>query len=513
MSRISSTFKKTKESSGSKGTYLTDVPRARSPSPLRRSSSPSLRKSRSGKLNKSLTNSAELQTIENDYIKNLQQQVYFLELEANYLREQAKKATDMHPKMSAEAERMLYKLRNMQTDVDELNLEVKRREASLDVVQSEKERVLTRLEQEEIERQREKRTLSEEIIQLRRERDQLYVENSRKSNQVEHVSTDKDKVELQLLNAEDTIRMLRKQLDEKTHQHKVTELALGEKRAELLDAESHAREVEDRYITNAAVVHDRTVKDLRDEIRSLRGKLKEAELRNGDEQRLRDRAQQESSEVLQDNTVLSNRVDDLERQLARERELREATDGRRSRNLVELSMLSDKEKQLQAQLRQTQEMLREEKNRSESYLEQLSKQKNMATSLELNNTSTRSALYESEGKHAFLENENRQLKRDKEMLVDHVAELQRQLARKDVTLASNKKSRRDLELELSTLEHDKMADTSLQSSRWKEFEDMADSMKSLSRSMARASSPTRSPRSSIRSPRASRKFGKGMYAL
>ena len=62
-------------------------------------------------LNKSLSNSVELKSIENDYIKNLQQQVYFLELEANYLREQAKKATDMHPKMTAEAERMLYKLR------------------------------------------------------------------------------------------------------------------------------------------------------------------------------------------------------------------------------------------------------------------------------------------------------------------------------------------------------------------------------------------------------------------
>ena len=58
-----------------------------------------------------MRSSAELQTIESDYIKNLQQQVYFLELEANYLREQAKKATDMHPKMTAEAERMLYKLR------------------------------------------------------------------------------------------------------------------------------------------------------------------------------------------------------------------------------------------------------------------------------------------------------------------------------------------------------------------------------------------------------------------
>ena len=63
-----------------------------------------------------------------------------------------------------------------------------------------------------VERQREKRLLSEEIIELRRERDRLSLENSMKSNQVEHVSTDKDKVEVQLLNAEDTIRSLRRQV-------------------------------------------------------------------------------------------------------------------------------------------------------------------------------------------------------------------------------------------------------------------------------------------------------------
>ena len=53
-------------------------------------------------------------------------QIYFLELEANYLREQAKKATEMHPKMTAEAERMLSKLRTLQTEADGLQLDVKR---------------------------------------------------------------------------------------------------------------------------------------------------------------------------------------------------------------------------------------------------------------------------------------------------------------------------------------------------------------------------------------------------
>lgn len=57
----------------------------------------------------------------------------------------------------------------------------------------------------------------------------------------------------------------------------------------------------------------------------------------------------------------------------------------------------------------------------------MSEQKTVSTSLELNNSSTRSALYETEGKYKFLENENKQLKRDKELLIDHVAELQRQV--------------------------------------------------------------------------------------
>lgn len=63
------------------------------------------------KLSASFSKSDELKHIENDYVKNLQQQIYFLELEANYLREQARKATEMHPQMTVEAERMLTKLR------------------------------------------------------------------------------------------------------------------------------------------------------------------------------------------------------------------------------------------------------------------------------------------------------------------------------------------------------------------------------------------------------------------
>jgi len=52
-----------------------------------------------------------LKDVESEYIKNLQQQIYFLELEAEYLRGQAKKATAIQPRMTKEADRMMFKLK------------------------------------------------------------------------------------------------------------------------------------------------------------------------------------------------------------------------------------------------------------------------------------------------------------------------------------------------------------------------------------------------------------------
>lgn len=57
----------------------------------------------------------------------------------------------------------------------------------------------------------------------------------------------------------------------------------------------------------------------------------------------------------------------------------------------------------------------------------MSKQESVSNTLEIDNTTTRGKLYETEGKSQFLDSENKQLKRDKELLIDHVAELQRQV--------------------------------------------------------------------------------------
>lgn len=53
------------------------------------------------------------------------------------------------------------------------------------------------------------------------------------------------------------------QLDEKSEQLRITKLALEEKRSQALEAESHSRQLEDRYMKNASILHDRTIADLR----------------------------------------------------------------------------------------------------------------------------------------------------------------------------------------------------------------------------------------------------------
>ena len=52
-----------------------------------------------------------LATVESAYIRNLQQQVYFLELENDYLREQTSKMAELPPSVALEAEKMMQKIK------------------------------------------------------------------------------------------------------------------------------------------------------------------------------------------------------------------------------------------------------------------------------------------------------------------------------------------------------------------------------------------------------------------
>ncbi|XP_074656380.1 uncharacterized protein LOC141909699 isoform X2 [Tubulanus polymorphus] len=439
----------------------------------------------SGKLNKSM----ELSNIEGEYIKNLQKQIYFLELESNYLREQARKATSMHPIMTSEAERMLSKLRTMQTELDGLHLENQRKESNLDQLGTEKYRLMDRIKIDTSTFAKERRLLTEEIIQLKKDNNALERELSQRDAQIGLQRDELEKNSTAIRASDERVTLLRNQLDQRIEQHKMTQLALEEKRAECLRVEAQLREIEEKYYSSSSALADKATKDLRDEIRMLRQKMKETEMAADQDRYLRTKLTDDSSHLVQENALLNQQVIELTRTIDRERDLRESQETRRSADFTELLSAKDGQKHLQLEMNQMRDELQRERELSKHYREQLAKQEHLSTSTELNASTTRSRLNEIEALHQNAETENTQLRRDKMLLVDHVADLQKQIRDKDDEVLKLRAMCGTVSHRLEDLDHLQTLDNIRQSQKWEEFEKLADTMRSLSHSMALASSP------------------------
>uniref|UniRef100_A0A0B7AFD6 Uncharacterized protein n=1 Tax=Arion vulgaris TaxID=1028688 RepID=A0A0B7AFD6_9EUPU len=432
--------------------------------------------SMSGKLNKSVT---ELATIESEYIKNLQQQIYYLELEAGYLREQARKATEMHPHMTLEAERMLTKLKDMQLEMDKMELELKRRESSIGIHTSEKDRLADILQIEKENRQRDKRLMTEELVTMKKEKDRLERELAHKNEQIRNATTELDTSAHALHNAEIKINTLKAQLEQRVEQHNITQLALEEKRAALLTVEIQLREIEEKYITSAVAIKDKLTHDLRGEIRMLHQKVNEAELGAEKDRFLRDTVSDDMASLVRENSVLNQQVLELSQRLDRERELRISADQQQSRQIAEMVTLKDKLHENDI----LRDQLRLEQDKARQYLDQLTNEGTSSKKSEHELSTIRSHLKEVEEMNRIVDSENAQLRKDKVLLVDHVAELHKKAEEKDRELLTLRNRGEDLETRLRGVDLQKSLELTQQSQRWDEFSRLADSMKSLSQSM------------------------------
>ncbi|KYO25925.1 nucleoporin GLE1-like [Alligator mississippiensis] len=74
-------------------------------------------------------------SIEVDYIKNLQKQVYLLELETSFLREQAKKVTSIQPKITIQAGKLLQKMKELHLEMNNAQLKLGRKESHTELHQ------------------------------------------------------------------------------------------------------------------------------------------------------------------------------------------------------------------------------------------------------------------------------------------------------------------------------------------------------------------------------------------
>ncbi|XP_071855214.1 uncharacterized protein [Apostichopus japonicus] len=437
-----------------------------------------------------MKSTVDMNNIEAEYIKNLQQQIYFLELESNFLRDQARKATDLQPKMTEEASRMLSKLKELQSDMDSLQLEVRRKESNLDMVNTEKERLDQKLRLLSDNHTREKKLLVEEIVTLKKQNDMIQRDINDKEGQILSAKHELDKGSTSLSSAEHQIQMLQAQLDQKTEQLRNTQLVLEEKRTDLIKTQSGLQEMEEKYYSSTASIQDAAVADLRLEIQNLQRKLKESEMSAEHDRYMKSKMSDDVNNLIKENALISSQNLELQKQLERERGLRESRDTRHSTNITELVSIKDREKHLQLELNQTKEELKTERDRVATLMHSLTKQEQRNTQLSLGQNTSKSKVTEYEARLSAVEQENTQLRRDKMLLVDHVSELQRQVSQNEHETLRYHSHIKTLEGKLEDEHKRSHLEISMQSQKWSEFEKMAESMKNLSRSMtARSMSP------------------------
>ncbi|CAC5384912.1 unnamed protein product [Mytilus coruscus] len=405
-------------------------------------------------------------------------------------RDQAKKATEMHPKMTAEAERMLTKLRTMQLEIDSLQMEIKKKETIIAVTNTEKEKTFERLHDEEAARSRDKRNLMDEIIELKKEKDMMERELNQKDSQLFDAKTELDKSATALKNAEIKIQSLRSQLEQRGEQHNLTQITLDEKRSELLSVQTQLRELEDKYYNNTLQIQDKVANDLKDEIRLLRQNLKETEMTAEHDRYMKSKLTDDNANLVRENAVLTQQLGDLQKEVERERGARQTTESRHTQSHSELLQLRDKEKDAKFEISHLQEQLRKEQEKSRHYLENLTKTESSTTSTELQLKTVKSRVSELESFQHSMERECEQLRKDKLLLVDHVSEIQRKLEAKDQEIILLRSQNQTMEGKLRDIDRMNMMESSIQSQKWEEFEKLAESMRSLSHTMSHTGTST-----------------------
>ncbi|XP_069743015.1 uncharacterized protein [Narcine bancroftii] len=383
-------------------------------------------------------NSAEspLVCVEAEFIRNLQQQIYYLELEANFLREQTKKSIMLQPKVESEAERLSQKLRELHSRVDDLHIELKRKEAYLNTLEFEKERLSNQLKLSDDSHSKEKLSLLEEIRQLKETKFLTDRELSDKEMELLQSKQELDRQITNLKNTEQMVITIKEQIGQRSEQEKVILKQLEEKCLKLLKLQSTIHEMEDEHYSNTAAMQDKITCDYRDEICLLNQQLREKAMMREQDRFLRSKMTDDCAILIKENAELHSQILELKKQLDRERIVKEETDPCRTSSAIQLITAKDHKQQLKYEVKRHKDLLIIEKNKFREVMDKILLIEQGKTSLELNKDIVQSRVAEIQNHITNTEEENMQLQRDKALLTDLITDLQKQNFRTSWQLAT-----------------------------------------------------------------------------
>jgi len=440
------------------------------------------RKSLSSAMN--ITKSLDFSTVESEYIRNLQQQIYFLELENDYLRDQTSKVVELPASVTIEAEKMMGKIKVMRRELQSREDDLVKKESAINILQHDKQSTMSRLELVEESYSTEKRELINDIVQLKKKNERYEIDLKHKENDLSTVNDDLENTLLNSKEADQKVHKLQQELTSKTNECNQLKIAYEDKRNECIKSEAEFRELEERFFRSKITTHEESEKELRVEMKRLRYDLREKELQSQQDRTLRIKISDDCAALVKENAGLSSQVIELQKNLDAEQQYQEDQSTRKQTNIQELVTLKENRQHYQRELENLKEELEIEQNKYRKLLDKFVNEEENHTRAELSRCKLKANLEEVEGRESLESRDNVELRRDNVMLTDKINNLQRKL--RDVTdnydLLQSRHS--ELEGEFNNTQSKLRLEANYDRIKWEEFDRMTKHMNEFSKSMS-----------------------------
>ncbi|XP_063773338.1 cingulin-like protein 1 isoform X2 [Pseudophryne corroboree] len=339
------------------------------------------------------------------------------------------------------------------------------------------------IQEAEASHSKEKHQAVEEIVQLKKLKELNDRHLSKKEMEIIHSKQELEREVVNLTNSDQRVHALQIQLKQRLEQQKEMENQLSQKRIELLKLNSARHEIEEKLIKHASSTQNQLTFDLRNEISFLHQQLREKDLLSEQERVLRQKMMTDCGELTSENNALHAQLLELTKQLEIQRALKEENYTHSSTSVAQLYSVKEREEQLSKEVKWQQELLQQQKEHFNDLMLQIDSLLKGNNLQDLHSTTLSSQIAELQAILAKEEQSNTELRRDKTLLVDHVSNLQNQIANKENELLHISLRIEALDKRVSAVKSEQSLHRSLQPVRWNEISNLADSMKKLSRSL------------------------------
>ncbi|XP_061458029.1 structural maintenance of chromosomes protein 2-like isoform X2 [Rhineura floridana] len=403
--------------------------------------------------------------IEVEYIKNLQKQVCLLECETSYLREKAKEATSIQPKVTRDAEKILQKIKELETAINTAEIQTAQKENSTNMVEAETHAMYRHLQTLSDANIKEKLVLMENVTKLKKLADISAQDVSWKEEELLKIQREIQQTVNSVKEKEYDVHLLESQLQPQIQQHQGMERKLAESRSECIRLQALLHQLEEKLLTSSQSTQQHIAKELSEETEKLRQILKEKELSADEDKYVRDKMAEDCGHLTRENGLLQAQVLEATRQLSKEKQLREEESTSHSRRASELVSRKEKEQQLEMELTYLKTLLQNERQRVLKVFHLQQERK----SVDQNGQLLQSQLTDLEKRHAEVQLENSKLQREKTHLVDHISHLHKEIAEKEKKLNSLHSHVNNLFCDFNNYKSQVNTASILEKEKWKEF--------------------------------------------